>query len=115
MQVRSWYQRFHLEAENVYKEPDDHIGLELAFIAHLAQQALVALNQQERPAFEYALAAQRDFLSEHLLKWAPRWYTLVRSQANTEFFRGIALLLRGVLAEIATSFQIEISPEVTQS
>jgi TorA maturation chaperone TorD len=109
LQVRTWYQRFGLEAENLHKEPDDHIGLELAFVAHLAQRAVTALDQQEQACFEYTLAAQREFLSEHLLKWAPRWCNQVQSQANTDFFRGIALLVRGVLAEIATSLQIAFS------
>ena len=102
MQVRAWYRRFGLEAANRNAEPDDHIGLELGFMAHLAQQALVALDQQDQSTFEHLLAVQRDFLSKHLLMWAPQWCDLVEAQANTDFLRGIALLTRGILAEIAT-------------
>jgi TorA maturation chaperone TorD len=112
MQVRAWYRRFGVEAANHEQEPDDHIGLEFAFVAHLAQQALVALEQQEQAAFEHVLAAQREFLSEHLLKWAPQWCNLVQSQANTDFFRGIALLTKGILAELASILHI-VSFEVT--
>ena len=35
LKVREWYQRYGLESIRKYKEPDDHIGLELAFTAHL--------------------------------------------------------------------------------
>lgn len=114
LQVRAWYQRFQLEVANLYKEPDDHIGLELAFIAHLAQLTLVALDKGERTAFENTLAAQREFLSEHLLAWAPQWCVLVHAQANTDFFRGIALLTNGVLAEIAAILQIQAVPEASR-
>jgi TorA maturation chaperone TorD len=114
LQVRAWYQRFHLEAENLHNEPDDHIGLELAFVAHLARQALIAFEQQKQAAFECLLAAQRDFLREHLLKWGLQWCTLLQSQANTDFFRGIALLTRGILAELAAMMQVEGSREVSR-
>jgi TorA maturation chaperone TorD len=109
VQVRAWYKRFGVEAANHEQEPDDHIGLEFAFVAHLAQQALAALDQQDAAAFEGLLAAQREFLAEHLLKWAAQWCELVETQANTDFFRGIALLVRGVLAEIAAALQIRVS------
>ena len=69
-QVRQWYLRYGLEPENLHKEPDDHIGLELAFLAHLAQRGLQALEQNDPAVFEDSLAAQRGFLAEHLLKWA---------------------------------------------
>ena len=112
IQVRAWYRRFGVEAANHEQEPDDHIGLEFAFAAHLARQALVALEQQDQVAFENVLAAQREFLSEHLLTWAPQWCNLVQSQANTDFFRGIALLTKGILTELAAILHIVVS-EVT--
>ncbi|MCC6801278.1 MAG: molecular chaperone TorD family protein [Anaerolineae bacterium] len=107
MQVRAWYHRFDLEAPKYNAEPDDHIGLELIFVAHLAQETLVALDQQDQSGFETMLATQREFLSEHLLTWAFEWCKLVEAHANTDFFRGIALLTRGVLTEIAATLQVQ--------
>lgn len=112
MQVRAWYRRFGVDAANHAHEPDDHIGLELAFVAHLAHLALVALDQNEPDDFENVLAAQREFLLEHLLKWGYQWCDLVLLHASTDFFRGIALLTKGVLAEIAAILQIERVSEV---
>lgn len=113
MQVRAWYHRFGVDATNHAQEPDDHIGLEFAFVAHLAQQALAALEQDEPDTFENALAAQREFLSEHLLRWAPQWCNLVESQAYTDFFRGIALLTKGILAELTEELEIAMSSPVS--
>ncbi len=112
VQVRAWYRRFGLEAENRHQEPDDHIGLELIFIAHLAQQALAALDQQEQAAFENMLAAQRQFLANHLLRWAPQWCSLAQANAHTDFFRGLAQLTQGILAEVATTLHVEVHAEV---
>lgn len=108
IQVRAWYRRFGVETANANQEPDDHIGLEFAFVAHLAQQALIALDQQEQTVFESLLAAQHEFLSKHPLSWVPQWCSLVESQANTDFFRGVALLTKGILAEIATTLHIRV-------
>lgn len=107
LQVRAWYRRFGLEAERLHNEPDDHIGLELSFLAHLAQLALAALERQDRPAVDELLKAQRRFLSEHLLRWTPAWCDQVAQHARTDFFRGIALLTKGVLKELSTILPVE--------
>jgi putative dimethyl sulfoxide reductase chaperone len=98
--VRQWYQRFGLEAVDLYHEPDDHIGLELAFLAHLAGRALAALEQGESQTLALLLQAQRQFLSEHLFKWAFGWCALVGEHAQTDFYRGIAQLVEGALTEL---------------
>ncbi|MBI4785625.1 MAG: molecular chaperone TorD family protein [Chloroflexi bacterium] len=101
LQVRGWYQRFGLAAEKLYAEPDDHIGLELEFVAQLARLGLAALEENDQTKFKQLLDGQRGFLSEHLLKWGPAWCSQVADQAQTDFYRGIALLTRGALAEIS--------------
>ncbi|MBO2519906.1 MAG: molecular chaperone TorD, partial [Firmicutes bacterium] len=40
--MRNWYARYGLVAEKKGQEPDDHVGLELEFVAHLAGLALEA-------------------------------------------------------------------------
>jgi len=112
LQVRAWYHRYGLEAANLHKEPDDHIGLELSFLAHLAQRGLQALAQRDDTVFDDALEAQRAFLSEHVLRWAPMWSEQVLTHARTDFFKGIALLTRGALAELAAQLQLDTVQEV---
>lgn len=111
MDVRRWYRRFGLEAVNLKKEPDDHIGLELAFMAHLAGRAVQALEVGNREAFQEVFQAQRDFARRHLLVWAPLWCAQMVEYANTPFYRGLALMLRGALDELAQFLDIPM-PEV---
>ena len=68
--MRHWYGRYKLELKNKNKEPDDHIGLEFLFIAHLAKHGVDALEKQDQAGAEALFEAQKDFLSEHLLRWA---------------------------------------------
>jgi putative dimethyl sulfoxide reductase chaperone len=100
-QVRDWYSRFGRTVPNVQSEPDDHIGLELSFVAHLAELGLHALQAQDRERFGEALEAQRCFLVEHLLRWGPGWCSRVSAISASEFYRGVALLTRGGLSEIS--------------
>lgn len=112
LKVRNWYRRYKLEPEKLYQEPDDHIGLELAFVAHLAQMGLQALEQNDEASFQQALDAQRDFLSEHLLRWGFKWAELVDMHAKTNFYRGIGHLVSGALIEAASLVGAELPQEI---
>ncbi|MCB9420034.1 MAG: molecular chaperone TorD family protein [Ardenticatenaceae bacterium] len=114
MDVRAWYLRYGLEIEKLHQEPDDHIGLELIFVAHLAQLGLTALETGNDLQLEQALMAQRGFLSKHLLLWAPLWCEQMLEYAQTDFYRGLALVIRGALRELSHILEIPL-PEVTQS
>lgn len=102
LEVREWYRRYSLESVKLHNEPDDHIGLELAFVSHMAVLAYAALEQQEVEKFEQLIAAQKQFLSEHTLQWATGWSELVQEHTRTDFFRGIALVTKGVLTELVS-------------
>ncbi len=111
LQVREWYSRFQLQAERIHREPDDHIGLEFLFIANLAGRALQALEENNEPDFDELIQAQRDFLSEHLLRWGPAWAKLVKKHAQTDFYLGIGHLAHGSLLAIADGLEIDLPKE----
>ncbi|HSM55640.1 MAG TPA: molecular chaperone TorD family protein [Candidatus Sulfomarinibacteraceae bacterium] len=106
--VRNWYAQFGLETVTGRSEPEDHIGLELAFVAHLAHRALMALDAGNEQAFQQLLAAQKGFCQKHLMVWAPLWCAQMVEYARTDFYRGLALLLRGALDELATIIEVPL-------
>jgi TorA maturation chaperone TorD len=108
LDVRQWYRRFGIEAENLNREPDDHIALEMAFIAYLANLGVQALENGNTGECERLLEAQHEFTSQHLLKWAFLWCQLVIENAHTNFYLGIAWLTRGALIELASLLDLEI-------
>jgi TorA maturation chaperone TorD len=108
LKVRSWYRRYGLESIDLYKEPDDHVGLEISFVGHLAKLALTALQQGDSEEVGQKLNAQREFLGQHLILWAPLWSSLMIEYARTSFYHGIALLTRGMMLELATIYELKI-------
>ena len=95
LQVRDFYQRFGLEVKNLNKEPDDHIGLEMEFIAYLCQEAIQKIQDNE-DAVPY-IQATRQFLQEHLAQWVPEFCGDIEEGARTGFFRGLAKFTDGWL------------------
>jgi TorA maturation chaperone TorD len=108
LKVRSWYRQYGLESIDLYKEPDDHIGLEISFVGHLAKLALTAYESRDEEKMEMLLSAQRDFLNQHLILWGPLWSTLMIEHARTNFYQGIAHLTRGMLLELVSIFELKI-------
>lgn len=114
LEVREFYARFGLQAERKGNEPDDHIGLELSFMAHLASLAMQSLEKDNSADAENLLQAQRDFLTQHILRWAPVWAELTKKHAETDFFKGVAHLTLGALMAAAELLEIEIPKEETK-
>lgn len=95
LEVRSFYERFGLVSERTEREPEDHVGLELEFMACLCEMYGECLRKGDEPGAAVTLGAQRDFLDEHLLPWVLRFCEQVRCAAWTDLFRGIARLTEG--------------------
>ena len=87
--VRSWYRRFGLEVENWRVRPDDHLVVELEFVAHLLES---------EPAAEGVVRAG-SFLDRHLLMWAPAFYARVAARAATPYYAALATLGAAYLEE----------------
>ncbi len=113
LQVREWYARYGLQAERINREPDDHVGLELIFVSQLATRAARALEQGQPQAADELLRAEAEFLSEHLLRWAPAFGALLKKHAGTDFYRGLGCLVRGALLALADAHEIKMPKEVS--
>lgn len=68
--VREAYARAGFAARNKGAEPDDHVATECDFMAKLAARAQESFRAEDAAACEEALAASREFLKEHLARWA---------------------------------------------
>ncbi|MBU2611430.1 MAG: molecular chaperone TorD family protein [Chloroflexi bacterium] len=114
LEVRAWYKRFGLEAEKIHREPDDHIGLELLFLSHLAALGIQSLNEQDNARFEELLDAQREFFKKHLGLWALTWCGLVEENAQTDFYKGLAHLTRGALSALVEMLDVKSPKEAVR-
>lgn len=100
LQIRTWYRRYGLQVIRLHQEPDDHLGLELAFVSHLAQLALAAHEAGDAARWAELIEAQVTFLRTHPQRWVPTWAGQAIAEARTDFYRGLAYLTVGVLAEL---------------
>lgn len=76
--VRAFYRRHGLIAKDWRTMADDHVCLELEFVATLLERG--------EPA------AAQEFLDQHLLQWLPRFADAVEARAGTRFYRLLARL-----------------------
>ncbi|MDF2876108.1 MAG: dmsD 1 [Sporomusa sp.] len=90
--VREFYRSFGLETKKRRSEPDDHISLELEFMAWLCKQAAKPDISTEK--LNLYMSGQTRFLSGHILEWAPALCDDIRKAAELNFFRGLALLTK---------------------
>ena len=87
------------------RQPDDRLRAELLLRAHLMQQAAHALDNDDRSEAERYLAAAHNFLHAHPLQWVKLFVEQIERHAHTDYYRGMALLLTGVLTALATMTQ----------
>lgn len=111
IQVRQAYARMGFSAPTQYNEPEDHFGLEMMFLVHLCGLGIAALEQDSSESLDYVLDAMRSFFSEHLLAWTPRFLNDVAQSAQTDYYRGAALLASGSLAETATALGVPVESQ----
>lgn len=89
-EVKKFYRTAGFEKAAGFTEPEDHLAIELAFMARLADQAAAALREGNEEAAEQLIAKQQEFLHTHLLNWTSPFFTEVRSAAEGGFYADLA-------------------------
>lgn len=112
MNVRTWYKRYDLVVENLNHEPDDHVGLEFSFVSHLCSIVSNCTKASDEVRSSTTMQDLSEFASHHVFTWVPRWCDLVADQAETDFFRGIALFSKGVTTGFAKALKADVETEV---
>jgi anaerobic sulfite reductase subunit A len=88
--VLKFYRAMGVDRAGGFKEPEDHIALELQFMAHLCDKTNTALKDSNFKDAKTYLDAQRNFLDEHLGKWVPKLTSDILKSARHELYRAIA-------------------------
>lgn len=106
--IRDYYRQHNLVVSDWANRPDDHIVLQLRFIAHLFGSA-------QSPA---DVAAVAEFLDAHLLRWVKRHAVRLVQADAPDFYTGLSLLtacyaeeVRDHLVEITGIERPRVAPE----
>ena len=89
LKVREFYRTWGVEVEN--NDPDDHIGLELDFMAFLSGKGLECCQNGNISNLRNILNAQCTFLAEHPLQWVEKYCGLLAESTTCSLYKGIAL------------------------
>jgi TorA maturation chaperone TorD len=94
-EVLKLYRSMGVDKAGQFKEPEDHIALELQFMTHLCEKTNAALSDGDFPEARKCLRVQMDFLDEHLGKWVPKLSADILKSARREFYKAIAKITEG--------------------
>jgi putative dimethyl sulfoxide reductase chaperone len=86
-------------------ERSDNLGIELAYIEHLAEKEVEALGSDEDDEAMRVRRLQSEFFSKHLVQWVPRFVEKALEFAKTDFYIGHLYMLRGFVMEQAKLFE----------
>jgi anaerobic sulfite reductase subunit A len=93
-QMLRLYRAMGIGRAGQFKEPEDHIALELQFMAHLCGMTTAALKDGNFKDARRYLDAQRSFLDEHLGKWVPKLASDILESAKDEFYKAVAKITK---------------------
>ncbi|NDV18659.1 hypothetical protein GO013_04395 [Pseudodesulfovibrio sp. JC047] len=94
--VREAYAQYGVAAPKLNNEPDDHIGLELDFLARLCAVSADALEAGDTEKAEATIADARAFYQDHFGVWAGKCLVEIRAKASTDYYRSMAGLCQAV-------------------
>jgi len=93
-EVRDIYRMAGVKKIPDLKEPEDHIAVELAFMANLCSRAGMAFKDNRSEDALIQLEIQKEFLQNHLSSWIPSLCADIERVAQTGFYKSLAALLR---------------------
>jgi TorA maturation chaperone TorD len=94
LEVQQSYNEIGMAKSDLYQEPDDHIAIELSYMARLCEMTQEAAKTEKEKAVR-SLELQRDFLDAHILQWVPLFSQRLIAAAPSGFYRAMAHLLKG--------------------
>ncbi|MEM1994309.1 MAG: molecular chaperone TorD family protein [Nitrososphaerales archaeon] len=97
-EVVEMYRQIMVEVLPDFTEPEDHIAVELAFMAYLSEKTATSLEQNKIDEALQYIKYQKRFLDEHLTRWVPMLCRDILNGAKTSFYQGIAMITRGFVA-----------------
>lgn len=99
--VYRFYCESHVGVDSSLQTPEDHLSFECEFMATLAERAVDAACSGEVAHALELVRTQQEFHAAHLANWVGSYCDCLLECALTRFYRGVAKLTRGFVAEDA--------------
>lgn len=96
-EVKKQYQQVGLEKGADFHEPDDHLSVELAYMAHLCRFIIDSAQQKDGLQLNYYLNLQEIFLNNNLNQWIPSFSEHLLNASESAFYSAVTWLLNRYL------------------
>jgi TorA maturation chaperone TorD len=106
------YREVGLGKREDFLEPEDHLSLELAYMAHLSGRITSSIETGKEEEAKKYYQYQENFLKDHLLPWIPRFTRGLSETSPSTFYKALACLVEGYI-KMDFDFLDSLLPGVT--
>jgi TorA-specific chaperone len=89
------YRLYEFKKRASFREPEDHIAIELEFMAHLCDFTVKSIESGKLDYAAGYLDNQREFLESHICKWSPQLAEKLNGASKNPFYLSLGALLKG--------------------
>ncbi|MEE9250669.1 MAG: molecular chaperone TorD family protein [Alphaproteobacteria bacterium] len=90
--VAAFVERCGFAYDPGYRGLPDHISVELEFMHELTRREAAAWTRGDEAEARRCLRIEREFLHDHLVRWAPEFSDKVVAETRTPFYKELAAL-----------------------
>lgn len=105
------YKEVGLGKREDFPEPEDHLSLELAYMAHLSRRTVSSIETGREEEMKKYYRYQKSFLKDHLLPWIPQFSSSLSEVSPSTFYKALAYLLQGYI-QVDFEFLDSLLPDV---
>jgi TorA maturation chaperone TorD len=91
------YQSVGFKKDDEFFEPEDHFALEFEFMARLCNWTAQELGKGDVENTIAYLSLQKEFLRDHIARWAPKLCEHLKRKARSNFYSSIAYMTNGLV------------------
>jgi len=95
LDIRNMYAESGIVFNKLHLEQDDHISIELEFMAILGER--MSDDIRVRTSQQTLIETQIQFLEQHIMKWVPSLAEILCNQARTPIYRILGFILKEFL------------------
>jgi TorA-specific chaperone len=96
-EVIKFYAQNKIALKKDFKEPEDHIAVELNFIALLTDSALNAFKNKNIDLAVNKISITKGFMENHLLPWVHKLCIDLREDSTDDFYKALADITLGYI------------------
>lgn len=108
LSVRDYYRSEGMLPLKYPRVPDDHVSLEMGFMAELAGRALRLFRKGDLGGFGVQIARQRRFLEQHAARWIPLFAEKAHGGKTTQLYPQL-IIATGAFVKLDLGFVAEVA------